>query len=426
MSLKDLAFEPAMSFLQDANASQYLLPAALLGMVRYKRPGVSAAARDAAEKYHHAPVHDPIQVPLTPNVAKAELLKRRLDPEEEMMLYHSGTADIDESIRQNWLQPQTGDWVKESLAGAVDDPEFAEELARGGAVWMSAVPDWVKAKVARKVGKHVTDVTPEDIRQHGQLTMIRTEKDAPIVRRLEDDDYVENLRGQKQRWWESDLYDYDKRREIPYGVERGDYFAVEDIEPSHTLTGQDLINFLTRNYPATLSDLAKKNRARFGEHPASMSLGQMAKGPVPLSRAADIERVTEEFGKSGSYSWAKNGWNWAGDGRLGYGETKLGNYARRRVDIPDGVKVNRDASGDLHSIEYWKDGMQVGMLDITDRGVSDIAVIPPMQRQGIGSQLLQAAIDNGIQSINTPSISEAGFGLVKKVTDTKPLKQSKK
>ncbi len=239
------------------------LPPTLLQMVRYKKPGVSALAQEAAAAYHQRPVNDPIPIgrgPLTRNVATAEKLRRSISPEDEMMLYHSGTADIDESIRKNWLQPQSGDWVKETLAGAVDDPEHAARLAQGGAVWMSAVPDWVKAKVARKVGKHVTDVTPEDIRQHGQLTMIRTEKDAPIVRRLEDDDYVENLRGQKQHWWESDLYDYDTRRDIPFGVERGDYFGVGDIEPSHTLTGQDLLNYLTRNHPETLSGMTKRRK----------------------------------------------------------------------------------------------------------------------------------------------------------------------
>jgi hypothetical protein len=264
MSITDLLMEPAQAFLEEADLGKYLLPATLLGMVRYKRPGVSTGARQAAEKIHRAPIHDPIQVPLTPGVAKAEMLKRRLSPEDEMMLYHSGTADIDESIRRNWLQPQTGDWVREVLSGATDDPEAIEELAKSGAVWMSDVPDWVTAKVARKLGKHVRDVTPEDIRQHGQLTMIRAEKDyAPILRRPKEEDYseyVENLRGERMPWWQTDLYDYETRRDIPFGVEPGDYFAVEDIEPSHTLIGQDLVNFLTRNYPATLSELAKKKR----------------------------------------------------------------------------------------------------------------------------------------------------------------------
>lgn len=55
MSLKDLAMEPAYSFLTEAE-----LPPALLQTVRYKRPGVSALARQAAELYHRTPRVDPI------------------------------------------------------------------------------------------------------------------------------------------------------------------------------------------------------------------------------------------------------------------------------------------------------------------------------------------------------------------------------
>lgn len=61
VSLADLATEGIGSFLDEADVSKYLLPAALLGLVRYKKPGVSAAAREAAEQYHRMPVSDPIQ-----------------------------------------------------------------------------------------------------------------------------------------------------------------------------------------------------------------------------------------------------------------------------------------------------------------------------------------------------------------------------
>lgn len=61
MSLLDLAMEGVGSFLDEADVAKYLLPASLLGMVRYKRPGVSAAARETAEAYHQKPVNDRIQ-----------------------------------------------------------------------------------------------------------------------------------------------------------------------------------------------------------------------------------------------------------------------------------------------------------------------------------------------------------------------------
>src|SRR4030095_16699970 len=181
-------------------------------------------------------------------VRRAEEWLKGIDPAEEKILYHSGTADIDEAIRKNWLQPQQGEWVREVLAGATDDPEHAAELAKSGVVYMSDAPTWVKAKVARAAGKHVKDVTEADVAKHGQLTFIRSHKDDPIVRRLAGEtDLVEKLRGEQMPWWKSNLYDYDVRRDIPFGVESGDYFAVHDIEPAMTLTGQDLVEFLKRN-----------------------------------------------------------------------------------------------------------------------------------------------------------------------------------
>lgn len=72
MSLADLAMEGVGAFLDEADVSKYLLPATLLGLVRYKKPGVSASARQTAENYHRRPVNDPLPVgsaPLTGNYA---------------------------------------------------------------------------------------------------------------------------------------------------------------------------------------------------------------------------------------------------------------------------------------------------------------------------------------------------------------------
>src|SRR4029434_530676 len=101
-------------------------------------------------------------------VRRAEELLKGIDPAEEKILYHSGTADIDEAIRKNWLQPQQGEWVREVLAGATDDPEHAAELAKSGVVYMSDAPTWVKAKVARAAGKHAQERTDTDAAQPRQ------------------------------------------------------------------------------------------------------------------------------------------------------------------------------------------------------------------------------------------------------------------
>ena len=61
MSLMDLAMDAGSQFLDEADLGKYVLPATLLGMVRYKRPGVSKAARETAESYHYRPPADPLK-----------------------------------------------------------------------------------------------------------------------------------------------------------------------------------------------------------------------------------------------------------------------------------------------------------------------------------------------------------------------------
>ena len=191
-------------------------------------------------------------------VKKAESIVKGIDPEEEKILYHSATAGEDQSIRENWLRPQMGKWVKETLAGATDDPELAREIEEApGVVYMSDKPDWVVAKVANEIKKPHDNVTLDDIRKHGQLTIIKASKDAPIVRAAADEGRystrpVTTLRGDTVPFHDTDLYDYERMRDVPFGVEPGDYFAAHDIEPATTLTGNDLIQYLKRNHPNSL------------------------------------------------------------------------------------------------------------------------------------------------------------------------------
>jgi hypothetical protein len=57
----DWALEGAGELANNPEVQKYLPFLPLLGLVRYKRPGVSASAREAAENYHRAPVSDPIR-----------------------------------------------------------------------------------------------------------------------------------------------------------------------------------------------------------------------------------------------------------------------------------------------------------------------------------------------------------------------------
>lgn len=162
-------------------------------------------------------------------------------------VYHSGTSDKVKDMKWG-LEPQHGDWVKEVAAGATDDPE--EMLDKSTPlVWMSDHPNWVHSKVARKLGKHVTEVTEDDIRQHGHVALIPKKGDhAAHIWRVHDEGLsngpysdVTNLRGEKKKAFETDLYDDNKE---PFGVERNEYISAQPIEPMFHLTGQHLVDFM--------------------------------------------------------------------------------------------------------------------------------------------------------------------------------------
>ena len=176
---------------------------------------------------------------------QAEHIIKAIDPGNEMVLYHSGTAEEDKSINEIGLVAEMGEWVQEVLNGATDDDDLIEKLRQeGGAVYFDKVPRWIRSKVHRVV-KH--DPTLEEIRQHGQLTIVVADLDGPIHRFIGDEGKApgysyESLRGEK-----------DVSDSLPFGLEPGDFFSIEDIEAAITLTGDDLLKFMDDNYPGYLT-----------------------------------------------------------------------------------------------------------------------------------------------------------------------------
>jgi hypothetical protein len=179
------------------------------------------------------------KIPKIENLAKAA----------DKFIYHSGTADMAPDLRYGITPTNEGAWIREVAEGATDDVDNLLEQSTPLS-WYSSTPEWIKIKVARKLGKALTDVNEQDILEHGHLAMVPKKgqhaKDVWYVGSggLQDD--VINLLGQKKTPSLTDLYgenNYGQRTE-PFGVERNEYVTTQDIEPMFQLTGNDLLSFL--------------------------------------------------------------------------------------------------------------------------------------------------------------------------------------
>ena len=181
---------------------------------------------------------------------EAERIIRSVDPGSQMVLFHAGTADEDASIVEQGVRAQMGKWVEECLQGATDSEDAIQEIKdRGGAAYFDEMPRWIRSKVRRAVGH---DPTPDDIRRHGQLTIVVADLDGPIQRYLGEDRHagpeVQSLRGERN-------VDYD----LPFGLEPGDYFSEEDVAADITLVGDDLVRFMERNYPREMESPSRRS-----------------------------------------------------------------------------------------------------------------------------------------------------------------------
>lgn len=177
---------------------------------------------------------------------------------EGEVLFHSSTSEFNDDILENGIVPQKGAWLQEVLSGSVDDPEHYDELLNDGndISFYSKAPSWVSAKVSKKLNKSIGEITWDDIKEHGQLSVVfYKEYDESTFRHAvdkENNGYVE-----KSYFLDCDaIADY----ELPFGVEPNDIFTDEDIMPDVTLTGDDLVRFLKTNYPK--ANLMQENKKK--------------------------------------------------------------------------------------------------------------------------------------------------------------------
>ena len=98
-------------------------------------------------------------------------------------IFHSSQADQFDEINKYGVEPQYGPWTREIAEGAAEDPRFLDEMPM--AAWWSEQPDWVKMKTARAAGKSVNDVTVDDIRKYGHLSIADADEYARIERTVQ-------------------------------------------------------------------------------------------------------------------------------------------------------------------------------------------------------------------------------------------------
>jgi hypothetical protein len=171
-----------------------------------------------------------------------------LPPPEQgrVRLFNAGTLDRDPG---KYIEPHVSDWVNEIAAGAGDFDDLSEITKP--LIYLSDEPEkWLPMIVGRKIGKHPTEVTLDDIRQHGRLNVVDADPEYDTIYKVGDfssDEKVTRLDGERVKWWETDLYDSEDFRDMPVGPEPNDFISRDAAEISQSLTGNDLVEFMQAN-----------------------------------------------------------------------------------------------------------------------------------------------------------------------------------
>ena len=219
-------------------------------------------------------------------------------------IFHSSQADQFDEINKYGVEPQYGPWVKEVAEGATDDPSFLDDMPM--AAWWSEQPDWVKMKTARAAGKNVNDVTVDDIRKYGHLSIADADEYADTVYRIPEEgiEYegseVSNLSGERMPLYATDLYEYgdDGVGRYPFGIERNELVTRESVEPKYSLTGQDLVDFLEQYEGNTLSANASKSAGLLSVASDVSARGDQILNMLKSGRGSEVTDAMLDMGDS--------------------------------------------------------------------------------------------------------------------------------
>jgi len=184
--------------------------------------------------------------------------------DDHMWLYNASLREYDP---QGYLEPVISGWVEEVASGAGDVP--IEEITYPLSYMSDEATGWITMIVGRKVNKHPDKVSLSDVYEHGRLNVISADKDETSVYRVGDyseTQEVQNLRGERVKFWETDLYDEGdiytgegRLTEMPVGPEPSDFITADSLELSTSLIGGDLILFIKMRDPELYGTLLRND-----------------------------------------------------------------------------------------------------------------------------------------------------------------------
>jgi hypothetical protein len=161
-------------------------------------------------------------------------------------LYHGTIIDNLESIRRFGLIPYRGGFVEEFYSDSENEEELPELVFAADKNTINKAINAMLFHIGKKLNKWTSEVTEEDIKAHGLLTIIR------------GDPYTGEANSSFKQRKEDNKY--DSWKEHPSTVEPDDYYT-EDVVPNvDILVGNKLLNFLRRT--ALLPEHIEKDQRR--------------------------------------------------------------------------------------------------------------------------------------------------------------------
>jgi len=166
---------------------------------------------------------------------------------QEKTLYHGTVTEYKDDIQKYGLIPQVGQWVKNAYGTEIDfedDGEFvnnpnfdnAEEyygvVFAGDKSGLDKALGGIKFHVGKKLNKYLTDVTVNDIKNHGILVVIN-----------DDDEYPDFVKHPPRNKYDRD---YEIEHNPPPTVEPEDYWTRKLVKAKYILEGEALIRYLNK------------------------------------------------------------------------------------------------------------------------------------------------------------------------------------
>jgi hypothetical protein len=139
---------------------------------------------------------------------------------------HGTTVDNVPSIRQIGIVPGASKYTRNFYGEDIPEALFLASEHDPKRAFSS-----IRGQIADKLGKHPSDVTAKEIKEHGALILAR--EDPYDVYQYADSGHAKNRKG-------------GYTDEIPPQAEPGDYFSTSDVAPTGILKGERLARYLEK------------------------------------------------------------------------------------------------------------------------------------------------------------------------------------